>query len=153
MTVQCKGVEDHAAIKETVKSLNRLEYPKLKVRSDNEPGHVSIPRRSEVTTIEKAPPKYDSASAGMVENAIKLVKEKVRSLVIATRELHGVVVDPEHVALAWCVRFAGQIISRTVKGADGRTAFQRAFQRMSHPRAMSCTWRRARRRSRSKPNS
>ena len=30
---------------------------------------------------------------------------------------HGVVMDLEHVALGWCVRFAGQIISRTVKGA------------------------------------
>ena len=40
-----------------------------------------------------------------MENAIKLVKEKVRTLVISTRELHGVVVDPAHVALAWFVRF------------------------------------------------
>ena len=39
-------------------------------------------------------------------------------------------------ALAWRVRFAGQRISRTVKGADGLTAFQRAFQRESHPRDM-----------------
>ena len=39
----------------------------------------------------------------MVENAIKQVKEKVRTLVIATRELHGAVMDPEHVAVAWCV--------------------------------------------------
>ena len=77
----------------------------------------------------------------MVENAIKHVKEKVRMLVIATRELQGVVMDPEHVALAWCVRFAGQIISRTVKGADGLTAFQRAYQRASHPRAMPAAWR------------
>ena len=52
----------------------------------------------------------------MSEQSHKLhqVEEKVRTLVIATRELHGVLVDPEHVALAWCVRFAGQIIARTV---------------------------------------
>ena len=60
---------------------------------------------------------------------------------IATRELHGVVVDLEHVALAWCVRFAGQIISRTVKGEDGLTARQRAFHRASDPRAMPSAWR------------
>ena len=46
------------------------------------------------------------------------------------------VMDLEHVALAWCVRFAGQIISGTVIGAEGLTAFERAFQRASHPRAM-----------------
>ena len=33
--------------------------------------------------------------------------------------------DPERVALGWCVRLVGQIISGTVKGADGLTAFQR----------------------------
>ena len=62
----------------------------------------------------------------------------MRTLVIATRELHGAAMDPEHVVLAWCVcvRFAAQIMSRTVKGADWLTAFQRAFQRASHPRAM-----------------
>ena len=37
--------------------------------------------------------------------------------------------DLEHVALTWCVRFAGQINSHTVKGAVGFGAFQRAFPR------------------------
>ena len=100
-----------------------------------------LKERFGVRAIAQAPPKYGSASAGMVENAIKQVKEKVRTLVIATRELHGVVVDLEHVALAWCVRFAGQIISRTVKGEDGLTARQRAFHRASDPRAMPSVWR------------
>ena len=56
-----------------------------------------------------------------------------------TRDLHGVV-DPERVVVAWCVRFAGKIISCTVKGANGFSAFQRAFQRLSHPRAMPSAW-------------
>ena len=64
-----------------------------------------LQQRFGVRAIAQAPPKYDSASAGMVENAIKQVKEKVRTLVIATREMHGVVMDREHAALAWCVRF------------------------------------------------
>ena len=41
---------------------------------------------------------------------------------------------------AWYVRFAGQIISRTGTGADGLTAVQLAFQRPSHPRAMTSAW-------------
>ena len=90
-----------------------------------------LKERFGVPAVAQAPPKFDSASAGMVENAIKQVKEKVRTLVIATRELHGVVMDPER-----CVRFARQIISRTVKGTDGLTAFHSAFQRASHPRSM-----------------
>ena len=152
---------DHqAAIKESVEFLNRLCYSELTVRSDNEPAMLALrdavirelKERFGVRAIAQAPPKYDFASAGMVENAIKQVKEKVRTLVSATRELHGVVMDLQPVALAWCVRFAGQIISLTVKGADGLTAFQRAFHRASQPRAMpsawekrSCVWKRARR--------
>ena len=49
------------------------------------------------------------------------MKEKVRTLVTAARELHGVVMSLEHIALAFRVRFAGQIISRTLKGRDGLT--------------------------------
>ena len=37
MPVQCKGVEDQAAIEETVESLNRLGHPEFNVSSDNEP--------------------------------------------------------------------------------------------------------------------
>ena len=53
-----------------------------------------------VKAIAQAPPRYDSASGDMVEKATKQVKEKVRSLMIATRELHGGVMDPEHVCVS-----------------------------------------------------
>ena len=53
-----------------------------------------LKERFGVRAIAQAAPKYGSASAGMVENAIKQVNEKVRTLVIAIRGLHGVVVDP-----------------------------------------------------------
>ena len=48
--------------------------------------------------------------------------------------------DLVHVALAWCGRFASQVISLTVKGADGLTVVQCAFQRKSHPRATPSAW-------------
>ena len=37
MLVQGKGVEEQAAIKETVDSLNGLDHPELTVRSNKEP--------------------------------------------------------------------------------------------------------------------
>ena len=46
MSVQCKGVEDQAAIKETVESLNRLGCLELIVRSDSEP--AMLPSRDAV---------------------------------------------------------------------------------------------------------
>ena len=42
MPVQCKGVEDKAAINETVESLNILGYPELIDRSDNEPAMLAF---------------------------------------------------------------------------------------------------------------
>ena len=106
MLVHCKDVEDQAAIMEIADLLNRLGYPELIVRADTEPAMRAfrdavikeLTERSGARAIAEAPPAYDSASsAGMVENAIKSVKEKVRTPVIAIRELHGVVRGPEHV--------------------------------------------------------
>ena len=37
MLVQCEGVEDQAAVKETVESLNRLGFLELAVKSDIDP--------------------------------------------------------------------------------------------------------------------
>ena len=69
--VHCKSVEDQAAIKETVESLNRLGYPELIVRSDNEPAMLTfggavireLEEHCGVRAVAHAPPKYDSASA------------------------------------------------------------------------------------------
>ena len=119
MPAQCKGEE--------VKALNRLGHLEFTVRPDNGPAmralrgavNRNLNERFGVRPIAQGLPKYDSASAGMMENATKLVEAEVRTLVIATRELHGVVMDRGHVAL----RVAGQIISRTVKGEDWLSDF------------------------------
>ena len=85
MPVHCKkGVQDQATIKEKVEALNRLGHPQLIVRSDNEPAMLAfrdaarreLKERCGVFAIAEAPPRYVSASAGMVVNAIKQVKDK-----------------------------------------------------------------------------
>ena len=128
--------EDQPAIKETVETLNRLGYPELIVRSHNEPvmsacRDAVIRELKARRAVAQAPQKNDSAS-GIAENAIKQVLEKERTWVTATREFHGVVMDPAHVALAWCV-FCWSDHFPYCAGADGLTAFHRAFQRASHP--------------------
>ena len=78
-------------------------YPELNVRADNEPATAFrdavikvLKERFSVRAVAQPPPRYGTASAG---------GEKVRSLVIATRELHGVVMDPEHVVQGWSDHF------------------------------------------------
>ena len=63
--MQCKGVEDQAAIKETVESLNRLGCLELIVRSGSEPSMLpfrdamirELKERYGVRAIAQAPPK------------------------------------------------------------------------------------------------
>ena len=66
------GVEDQAAMKETVESLSSLGYLELIVRSDNQPAMRTL--RDPVPMELKGrfglgaiPPNNDSASAGKVE--------------------------------------------------------------------------------------
>ena len=75
--------------------------------------------------IPQEPPPHDSQNSGKAESGIRQVKEKVRTLVVAARELHDVVIDSRHRCLEWAIRYAGQLITRTVKGPDGLTAFQK----------------------------
>ena len=91
MLVQCKGVEAQATIKETVESSNRVAYPELILRSDT--FVTLLKERFGVRGIAQAPPKYDSASVGMVENAIKQGKDKSANLgdcdALVARRGHG----------------------------------------------------------------
>ena len=111
MLLQCKGVENQVAIKETVESLDSFGYPELMIRSDNESAvrafHDADAKELEkcfwCQTITQAPQKYDSASAGMVENTIRHVTENVRTLVITGRGLRGVVMSPERIVAVCAV--------------------------------------------------
>ena len=77
-------------------------------------------------------PKGDSASnvAGIDVHQIKC---KTRTLVSAARSLHGIVIPRDHVCLPWAIKYAGQIICRSHKGTDGRTAWSRCFGRKKLP--------------------
>ena len=117
----CEGVEDQAAIKETVESVNRLGHPEFIVRLDNGPAmttfsNVLIGELKERFGVRAIPPggtvekpsnkSKKSANVGDWHKKRQISQKKVRTLVIATRELDGAVVDVGHVVLVWCVRFA-----------------------------------------------
>ena len=143
MPDQCKGVEDQAAIKETVESLNRLTWlPGVDCQIGQRASHISLSGRC------------DQSAEGTFWCRSNRTSSKIRFCVswhggnrhkTSQRESADLgdcdaARCTDHVALAWCVRLAGEIISRTVKGADGLTAFQREIQRASHPRAMPAAW-------------
>ena len=79
-------------------------------------------------------PAYDSRSAGHAESGVRIVKEKVRTLICFARELHGVTFGKSHVSLPWRVRFAAQIIRRSHRGTDGMTGCLGPYGRSRMPR-------------------
>ena len=83
-------------------------------------------------------PAYDSRSAGHAESGVRIVKEKVRTLICFARELHGVTIGKSHVSLPWCVRIAARIISRSHRGTDGMTGYRRVYGRSRMPRRYVC---------------
>ena len=116
-------------------------YPEVIIRTDGESSIVALSHRvgeklkeAGVKTMHNTSPAYDSRSAGHAESGVRIVKEKVRTLMCFARELHGVTVGKSHVSLPWCVRFAAQISSRVHRGTDGMTGYRGAYGRSSVPR-------------------
>ena len=127
--VRCKGIEDEFPIETTTKWILGLGYPEVIIRPDGETSIIALNRRvgeklkeAGVKTMHNTSPAYDNRSAGHAESGVRIVKDKVRTLICVARELHGVTVGKSHASLPWCVRFAAQIISKPHRGFDGMTA-------------------------------
>ena len=139
--VRCKGSEDEFPIETTTKRILGLGYLEVIIRTDGESSIVAVVRRlgeklreASVTAMQNTSPAYDNRSAGHAESGVRIAKEKARTLVCCSRELHGVTVGRSHVSLPWCVRIAAQIISRSHRGTDGMTGYRRAYGRSRVPR-------------------
>ena len=79
-------------------------------------------------------PAHDNRSAGHAESGVRIVKEKVRTLICFAHELHGVTGGKSHVSLPWCVRCAAQMNSISHRGTDGMTGYRRAYGGSRMPR-------------------
>ena len=97
--VRCKGIEDEFPIVTTAKWILGLGYPEVIIRTDGESLIVALSRRvgeklreAGVNTMYNTNPACDSRSAGHAVSAVRIVKEKVRTLTRFARELHGVTI-------------------------------------------------------------
>ena len=141
--VRCKGIEDEFPFEKTAMWILGLGYLEVIIRTDGGSSIVALSRRvgeklkeAGVKTVHNTSPACDSRSAGHAESGIRIVKEKVRTLICFARELHGVTIGKSHVSLPWCVRFEAQINSRSHRGTDGMTGYRRAYGRWRMPRRM-----------------
>ena len=91
---RCKGIEDKFPTETTTKWILGLGYPEVIIRTDGESLIVALSRRvgetlteAGVKTMHNTSPAYDSRSAGHAESGVRIVKEKVRTLICFAREL------------------------------------------------------------------
>ena len=119
-------------MKRLAEELAMIPWKGFTLKSDQEPAILAL-KAAAVKIVQNATgkeivmeesPVGDSQSNGLAENAVKEVKGIVRSMRWAFDELHGVKLDVSSSVLPWMVRYAGAMLSRTRRGADGRTAFE-----------------------------
>ena len=126
--VQEKGLEPYA-IKYFSSFIQSLGYRKLIVRSDGEHSIVALKEKAckeaGVEFISKEAPKGDHKANGLVESAVRVVKEQVRVIKSSLEEKLKTKLEDKHPLLAWMPRHAADLLSRYKIGQDGRTAEQR----------------------------
>ena len=140
--VHQKGADSYS-VKVLTEHLVYLGHPIVKLRSDGERPitalmtHVAAElRKFGIRVVPDQTPKGDSQAAGLQESAVKSVKDKTRCLWHYFCELHGIEADATHALLPWCVQYAGQLLTRTVVGVDGKTAWRRITGRWNFPRPL-----------------
>jgi hypothetical protein len=127
-----KGVQTAWCVKRLAEELALAPWRGFTLKSDQEPAIIAL-KTAAVKIVQGATgkeivmeesPVGDSQSNGLAENAVKEIKGIVRSMRWAYDEMHGVKLSVSSPVLPWMVRYAGAMLSRTRRGADGRTAYE-----------------------------
>ena len=69
----------------------------------------------------------ESASNGVAENAVKIVKGLMRVHLGALERKIGARFPGEHPVIAWLAEFVGDSCTKYLQGTDGKTAYERLF--------------------------
>ena len=78
------------------------------------------------------PPAEESQSNGSVENGVKLFKGLLRvHLAALERKVEGYI-PSEHPLMSWLVEHVADIITKYLRGNDGRTGYERLYGKQVH---------------------
>jgi hypothetical protein len=101
------------------------------IKCDNEPAMTAF--RTALTTklpegaIPVVPLAGESASNGVVENAVKVAKGLMRVHLSALERKVGARFPGGHPVVAWLAEFVGESCTKYFQGTDGKTAYERLF--------------------------
>ena len=131
--VPAKGATNPYGAQVLAEIIVQTGVPKLILKSDGEPAVKELKREAvkrareevNVEVIFEESHAYVSETAGLVEQAVRQIEERTRTLRFATEEMHGTKLEPDSPILPWAVKYSGQIMSRAHRfDVDGRTAYE-----------------------------
>ena len=145
MVVPAKGNAHTWIAKRCYQWIEGLGYPKVIIKSDNEPSIVALVKdimacraehrttevqdeAEEQTIMDMIPENSEvgeSQSNGMVERAVGSIEGMVRTLKSALEDRIGEKIAPTSNALKWLVEHAAYIYNRHKVGPDGKTPYER----------------------------
>ena len=123
------GVGEPWTIERVVKFIGLLGYREITLRSDTELATVAFRNRvaamckAEVSTEDAV--KGDKESDGLIENAIMLLRGIIRTIKCHIESSTQEPLSDDSLVVPWLVEHAGCILSRCLKGRDGKTPFER----------------------------
>ena len=110
---------------------------KLMVKCDNENAmldlRAEVIRRLPVGVLAVNSPVGESQSNGVVENGVKVYKGLLRvHLASLEKKLKGAKIPSSHPILTWMVEYVGDVLTKYLRGNDGKTGYQRLYGKSSN---------------------
>jgi hypothetical protein len=127
-----KGPSLEDSVTKAAEGVLHLGYRgRVLIKCDNEPAMTAF-RAALMTKLPEgaipvAPPAGESASNGVVENAVKVAKGLMRVHLGALERKVGARFPGGHPVIAWLAEFVGDSCTKYLQGTDGKTAYERLF--------------------------
>jgi hypothetical protein len=127
--VERKGSSDKDAIEQAAAFVKRLGHPKLIIKSDQEHSVRDFSRavgaRLNCQVMEELSPVDESQSNGVAERAVQQVEDQLRVLKLALERRLDAKLPCAHPVMKWLVPHSADVVTKYLRGHDGKTAFER----------------------------
>ena len=130
-----KGADAEGYVVECLKrNVFWLGHFTVTIRSDNEPALVQVVERAIAAlkmsgvenVVEEGSVPYDPQTNGAAENAVKLLKGTLRANQLSLERMIQARIPLDHPIIAWLVLYSARVRTLRSRGADGKTAHERA---------------------------
>ena len=133
-TLEHKGVDMDETVSRAVAGVQQLGYRgRVLIRTDGEGALKALRNAISAALPDGATPITtpvgESASNGIIESAVRLVKDMLRVHLAALERRIGARFPSNHPVLTWLVEHVSDIISNYMVGVDGKTSYERLYGR------------------------